>query len=173
MIQPRASLESVAHAAAKVALRDWLVAAYSPRSELGAVGLLVAGVRHSYAWKPNRPQAPHGVWLEYPWSPGEPACWDETDQPITLTGDHGAIPSLSDHIALRGAYPAIIFDIAIQSQGRIDAAFEIVWRNDVTDRKRAIIQGSTVTVFTVSADWVIQQTGRPETITCMQRIEAR
>lgn len=157
------SRESFAHATAKRLLADWLTAGWNPTENLSSVDLSIDGVRECYAWQPHRPH-PFGVWVEYPWD-GDGTVWDETE--------FARVPTLEEYRAMRsGAYPTAIWDIAIQHHGRIDAAFEVVWKSDLTERKIQTIYSSTLTVYTVSAHWIISQTERPSIIKVDRRVEA-
>lgn len=91
---------------------------------------------------------------------------------LTFTGDQKLIPTLDEYRARNGGnFPKVIWDIALQHKGTITYAFEVVWKSDISVRKHAIIKDSTVTVYTVSAMWVLKQTSPPATIMVDSRIE--
>ena len=65
-------------------------------------------------------------------------------------------------LAVTGNRPAVIFDIAMGSQGgAVLCAFEIVHRNGISKRKRALLEQWGVETFVMSAGWVLSQVKRP------------
>ncbi len=160
------SRESYAHKLAKETLRDWLVGTGSVNRDTCLAAVSVAGNEETLAWRHNR-GSPYGVYMEYPIDHG--TCWDEAGK--EYSGDQGVIPTLEEYIRDYGTYPKAIYDIAIQHKGWISHAFEVVWKSDVSDRKLAVLQYIDITVYTVSAHWILSQTGVPERIKCDRRIE--
>ncbi len=153
------SRESFAHKAAKFLLAKWL------RNERESIMLSYNGVQKPFHWQSNRygPRASLGIWLEYPFDCGkEFEPWDESQWDGNKDWN-SAIPTLEQYREMKnGKFPDMIFDIAIQHKGTIIAAFEVVWKNGISDDKRYLIEQSDLDVFIISAHWILSQIKEPD-----------
>jgi len=181
------SVESYAHKAAKAALVSWFreVAVHDECCK-------AAGVH----WRVNRGAPWFGIWEEYPICSDEDCTvWDESGWWISLEGirtrqlareiwrdenwidpsevpwlvGRQPIPTYAELIEL-GTPPQLILDVAVQHKGCITAAFEIVHRHGLTDKKRDLLRGLHCTTYVVSADWVLAQVRPPERLVVLEAV---
>jgi hypothetical protein len=106
----------------------------------------------------------HCIFTEYP------VCLDEQDHVVGIYPtwpDKGfqSIPTYEELIE-NELPPIVIFDVAVEREGLIMWAVEVVYKHGITNRKMKYLERLNkekgLHVFTMDADWILNRTSRPE-----------
>ena len=173
-------VESYKHKFAKTVLTNWL------RKAAEEVGPDNSAKISPFSWRVNREKPDFGVWEEYPIALSEDnrvrgfwPVWDEDGCVVDGVYNFGLYdrwhsketqrPPSYDELIRSRLLPAVIFDIAVQHKGNIFYAIEVVHKNDISEQKmkflrRLSAEGWWGEVYKVSADWILSQVGRPQSI---------
>lgn len=100
--------------------------------------------------------------------------WDENPLTETAPSCNASVPTYQQCIDAK-LLPICIFDVAVESEGNLIYAFEIVHKNDLTAEKKAYIdriaqETSLLGVYGLSADWVLSQVQRPRRLKTLWRM---
>jgi hypothetical protein len=176
LTRPEGGTESYKHRFAKETLAKWFRDA---SNEQGYAGITPIRARS------NRASGSLGVWTEYPICIdkdnnliGALPVWDESAwDGSEITDEAGRIVGLKPDSLLEvrpptyaecldmGFLPVVIFDVLIQHKGGLGVAVEVVHRNGISPTKadylRRIRRETGVDVWTIDADWILSQVGRP------------
>ena len=151
------SKESYKHKLAKQVLKEWLDNNHElqpfPYSDNGWVIL----------------EYPICIFSENnPKSPGRDDSWEYD----VFTNYGNPIPSYTECIQEYDTHPIAMIDIVVVHKGHPLYAIEICHTNPVSNEKLMKLKDLGVTnLYEVKADWILNQTGIPDTIKCIQLID--